>query len=192
MSDTTTSPAIRTVNGVELPAAGTWTIDVSHSSVNFKVKHLGLAKTRGRFTGFEGTVEIGEDPKDTTVDVSIDAASVDTHDGKRDEHLRSADFFDVAAHPNLTFRSTRVEGRDDEWTLEGELTVAGVTRPVVLDVTYEGVAGDPWGGTRAGFTASAQINREDFGLTWNAALEAGGFLVGKTVTIDLDIELVRI
>lgn len=192
MSDTTTSPAIRTVNGVELPAAGTWTIDVSHSSVNFKVKHLGLAKTRGRFTGFEGTVEIGEDPKDTTVDVSIDAASVDTHDGKRDEHLRSADFFDVAAHPNLTFRSTRVEGRDDEWTLQGELTVAGVTRPVVLDVTYEGVAGDPWGGTRAGFTASAQINREDFGLTWNAALEAGGFLVGKTVTIDLDIELVRI
>jgi polyisoprenoid-binding protein YceI len=189
---TTTAPAIRTVNGIELPAAGTWAIDVSHSSVNFKVKHLGLAKTRGRFTDFEGTVEIGEDPGDTTVSVSIDAGSVDTHDEKRDGHLLSADFFDVANHPKLSFRSTRVEGRDDQWVVEGELTVAGVTRPVVLDVTYEGVAGDPWGGTRAGFTASAQVNREDFGLSWNAALEAGGFLVGKTVTIDLDVELARI
>ena len=188
---TTTAPAIRTVDGIELPAAGTWAIDVSHSSVNFKVKHLGLAKTRGRFTDFEGTVEIGEDPRDTSVSVSIDAASVDTHDEKRDGHLLSADFFDVENHPKLSFRSTKVEGRDDEWKLEGELTVAGVTRPVVLDVTYEGVAGDPWGGTRAGFTASAQVNREDFGLSWNAALEAGGFLVGKTVTIDLDVELVR-
>jgi polyisoprenoid-binding protein YceI len=192
MSDTTTAPATRTVNGVELPAAGTWAIDVSHSSVNFKVKHLGLAKTRGRFTEFEGTVQIGEDPKDTTVEVTISAASVDTHDAKRDEHLRGTDFFDVETHPKLAFRSTKVDGRDDEWTLEGELTVAGVTRPVVLDVTYEGVAGDPWGGTRAGFTATAQINREDFGLSWNAALEAGGFLVGKTVTIDLDVELIRV
>ena len=192
MSDTTTAPATRTVNGVELPAAGTWTIDVSHSSANFKVKHLGLAKTRGRFADFEGIVQIGEDPRDTTVEVTIDAASVDTHDAKRDEHLRSPDFFDVANHPKLAFRSTKVDGRDDEWTLAGELTVAGVTRPVVLDVTYEGVAGDPWGGTRAGFTATAQINREDFGLSWNAALEAGGFLVGKTVTIDLDVELVRV
>jgi polyisoprenoid-binding protein YceI len=192
MSDTTTAPATRTVNGVELPASGTWAIDVSHSSVNFKVKHLGLAKTRGRFTDFEGTVQIGEDPRDTTVEVSIAAASVDTHDSKRDEHLRGADFFDVETHPKLAFRSTKVDGRDDEWSLEGELTVAGVTRPVSLDVTYEGVAGDPWGGTRAGFTASAQINREDFGLSWNAALEAGGFLVGKTVTIDLDVELIKI
>jgi polyisoprenoid-binding protein YceI len=192
MSETTTAPAVRTVNGVELPAAGTWVIDVSHSSVNFKVKHLGLAKTRGRFAGFEGTVEIGDDPRQTHVEVSIDAASVDTHDPKRDEHLRSPDFFDVASHPKLTFRSTKVDGRDDEWTLDGELTVAGVTRPIVLAVRYEGVAGDPWGGTRAGFTASAQLNREDFGLTWNAALEAGGFLVGKTVSIDLEVELVRV
>ena len=188
---TTTATAVRTVDGIELPAAGTWAIDVSHSSVNFKVKHLGLAKTRGRFTEFEGTVEIGEDPRETSVSVTIDAASVDTHDEKRDGHLRSPDFFDVEHHPKLSFRSSRVDGRDDQWTLEGELTVAGVTRPVVLDVAYEGVAGDPWGGTRAGFTASAQVNREDFGLSWNAALEAGGFLVGKTVTIDLDVELVR-
>jgi polyisoprenoid-binding protein YceI len=187
----TTAPAIRTVNGVELLAAGTWAIDVSHSSVTFKVKHLGLAKTRGRFTGFEGTVAIGEDPSNTRIEVTIDAASVDTHDEKRDGHLRSPDFFDVENHPKLSFRSTRVHGRDDEWKLEGELTVTGVTRAVSLDVGYEGVATDPWGGTRAGFTASGQVNREDFGLSWNASLEAGRFLVGKTVTIDLDVELVK-
>ena len=190
MSDTTTTP-VRTIAGVELPAAGIWTIDTSHSSVNFKVKHLGVAKTRGRFTQFEGTVEVGENPRATSVDVRIDAASVDTHDAGRDEHLRSDDFFAVDRHPHLTFRSSSVDGSGEDWTLEGELTVAGVTRPVTLDVTYEGVATDPWGGTRAGFTATTKINREDFGLTWNAALEAGGFLVGKTVSIELEVELVR-
>jgi polyisoprenoid-binding protein YceI len=186
-----TTTASATTTGLELPAPGTWTIDASHSSVNFKVKHLGLAKTRGRFARFDGTAEIGDDPRDTRIEVTIDADSIETQDAKRDEHLRSADFLDVANHPQLIFRSTRVEGRDDDWKLEGELTIAGVTRPVALDVTYEGVAGDPWGGTRAGFTASTQVNREDWGLSWNAALEAGGFLVGKTVTIDLEVELVR-
>jgi polyisoprenoid-binding protein YceI len=189
MSDTTTTPAIRTIDGVELPAAGTWTIDTSHSSVNFKVKHLGVAKTRGRFTRFEGTVEVGERPEDTTVEVSIDASSVDTHDSGRDDHLRSADFFDVANHPNLTFRSTKVSGSGDEWKLEGELTVAGVTKPVTLAVDYDGVTTDPWGNTKAGFTATTKVNREEFGLTWNAALETGGFLVGKDVSIELEVEL---
>jgi polyisoprenoid-binding protein YceI len=191
MSDTATAPPVRTVDGVELPAAGTWSIDASHSSVNFKVKHLGLAKTRGRFTRFEGTVEIGEDPADTVVAVEIDAASVNTDDPRRDEHLRGADFFDVEHHPSLSFRSTRVSGREDEWRLEGELTVAGVTRPVALDVTCEGIAVDPWGGSRAGFTATGWLNREDWGLSWNGVLEAGGFLVGKTVAIELDVELIK-
>lgn len=192
MSDTTTTtPASRTIDGVELPVAGTWAIDLSHSSANFKVKHLGLGKTRGRFTQFDGAVEVAENPSDTTVAVTIDAASVDTHDAGRDGHLRGADFFDVERHPNLTFRSTGVRGGGESWTLDGDLTIAGATRPVSLDVVYEGLAGDPWGGTRAGFTASTQVNREDFGLTWNAALEAGGFLVGKTVTIELEVELVR-
>jgi len=192
MTDTAVSaPATRTIDGVELPAAGTWTIDASHSSVNFKVKHLGLAKTRGRFASFDGTVEIGEDPAASRVAVAIDAASVETHDPKRDEHLRSADFFDVEHHPHLTFRSTGVRGAGSDWVLDGDLTVAGVTRPVSLEVEYDGVTTDPWGGTRAGFTATGQLNREDFGLTWNAALEAGGFLVGKNVTIELDVELVR-
>jgi polyisoprenoid-binding protein YceI len=176
---------------LQLPAPGTWSVDASHSSVNFKVKHLGVAKTRGRFTSFEGTVVVADRPEDSTVEVRIDAASVDTHDGTRDTHLRSPDFFDVENHPALTFRSTGIRGDGEEWVLDGELTVAGVTRPVSLDVSYEGIAGDPWGGTRAGFTATAEVNREDFGLTWNAALEAGGFLVGKKVTIELDVELVR-
>ena len=176
---------------VKLPANGTWSIDPSHSSVNFKVKHMGPAETRGRFTRFEGTVQIGADPADTVVAVEIDAASVETHDPKRDEHLRSSHFLDVERHPSLSFRSTRVSGHDDEWNLEGELTVAGVTRPVVLDVTYEGVALEPWGGARAGFTATAELDREDWGLTWNAILDAGGFLVGRTVNIELDVELIK-
>lgn len=190
MSDTTTTPT-RTIDGVELPAPGTWTIDVSHSSANFKVKHLGLGRTRGRFTRFEGAVEVAENPIESTVTVTIDAASVDTHDDGRDEHLRSADFFDVPNHPSITFRSTGVRGSGDSWKLDGELTIAGVTRPVRLDVGYEGVTTDPWGGTRAGFTATTEVNREDFGLTWNAALEAGGFLVGKNVAIELEVELLR-
>jgi polyisoprenoid-binding protein YceI len=110
MSDIAVSPATRTVDGVELPAAGTWAVDASHSSVNFKVKHLGLAKTRGRFASFDGTVEIGDDPRESRVEVAIEATSVDTNDAKRDEHLRSADFFDVESHPQLTFRSTGVRG----------------------------------------------------------------------------------
>jgi polyisoprenoid-binding protein YceI len=182
---------LHTTDRSTLPAAGTWSIDVSHSNVGFKVKHLGLAKTRGRFTAFEGTVVVGELPTDTTVDVRIEAASVDTNDGTRDEHLRSADFFDVEHHPHLTFRSTAVRGEGSDWVLDGQLSVAGVTRPVSLEVEFDGQTTDPWGGTRAGFTATTQINREDFGLTWNAALEAGGFLVGKTVTIELDVELIR-
>ena len=191
MSDTTTTPATRTIDGVELPAPGTWAIDLAHSSANFKVKHLGLGRTRGRFTQFVGTVEVGENPVDTTVVLTIDAASVDTHDDGRDEHLRSADFFDVANNPSLTFRSTGVRGGGESWKLDGELAIAGVTKAVSLDVDYEGVTVDPWGGNRAGFTATTQVNREDFGLTWNAALEAGGFLVGKNVSIELEVELVR-
>jgi polyisoprenoid-binding protein YceI len=191
MTDLVSTPATRTIDGIELPAAGSWAIDASHSSVNFKVRHLGLAKTRGRFATVEGAVEIGERPEDTTVAVTIDAASVETHDATRDEHLRGADFFDVANHPHLTFRSTGVQGAGSDWVLAGDLTIAGVTKPVSLAVEFDGIAGDPWGGTRAGFTAKGEVNREDWGLTWNAALEAGGFLVGKTITLELDVELVR-
>lgn len=173
------------------PAAGTWRIDPSHSSIGFSVRHLGVAKTRGRFGEFEGTVRVGERPEDSSVEVTIQAASVDTRDAQRDAHLRSDDFFAVETHPTLTYRSTGVRPNGRGWVLDGELTVKGVTRPVPLDVTFEGVAPDPWGGTRAAFSATAEVNREDFGLTWNQALETGGVLVGKTAKIELEVELVK-
>jgi polyisoprenoid-binding protein YceI len=174
-----------------LPAAGTWTIDASHSLVGFSVKHLGLSRTRGRFGTFEGTISIGEQPEDSSIDVTIDAASIDTRDEGRDAHLRSDDFFGVEAHPSLRYRSTGVHRHGDDWHVEGELTVKGVTRPVGLEVTFEGAGTDPWGNERAAFTATAELDREDFGLTWNQVLEAGGLLVGKKVRIELEVELVR-
>jgi polyisoprenoid-binding protein YceI len=175
----------------QLPAPGTWRIDPAHSAVAFSVRHLGVAKTRGRFGAFEGAVHVADDPKASSVEVTIDAASIDTHEARRDEHLRSADFLDVERHPSLTFRSTSVEGDGDRWAVDGELTILGVTRPVRLDVTYEGSTRDPWGGQRAAFSAHTEIDRESFGLTWNQALEAGGLLVGRNVKIELDVELVR-
>ena len=187
----TTTASATTSQGTVLPEAGTWDIDASHSTVGFSVKHLGIARTRGRFGSFSGVVEVAERPEDSRVEVAIDAASVDTRDDKRDEHLRSDDFFAAADHPELRFVSTGVRGGGERWTLDGDLTIRGVTRPVSLDVTYEGGATDPWGGTRAGFTARTEVDREAWGLTWNAALETGGFLVGKKVTIELEVELVK-
>ena len=157
----------RTVDGVELPAAGTYAIDASHSDVGFSVRHVMVSKTKGRFSELSGTITIAEDPLQSAVEVDIVAASLDTRDSGRDEHLRSADFF------------------------EGELTVAGVTRSVSLEVSFEGGAKDPWGGARIGFAAKAEVNREDFGLVWNQALETGGVLVGKVVHIDIEAEGVR-
>ena len=183
-----------------LPATGTWTLDASHSEVGFSVRHLGISKTRGRFGAFEGTLRIDADePSNSSVEVSIDAGSVDTKDGGRDEHLRGADFFDVESFPTLTFRSTAVRGADGEaggknttdWVIEGDLTIKGVTRPVVLETELVGLEKDPWGGERVGFAATTEVNREEFGLTWNAALETGGVLVGKTVKIHLDVEAVK-
>ncbi len=171
---------------------GTWNIDASHSSVAFSVRHMMVSKTRGRFSSFAGTVTVADDPVASTAEVTIDAGSIDTRDAKRDDHLRSPDFFDVASHPEITFRSTALEPHgDDEFRLVGELTVKGVTRPVTLDVEVGGVAQDPWGGTRVGFTASGTLNRSDFGLEWNAALETGGVLVGDKIKLDLDVEAVK-
>jgi polyisoprenoid-binding protein YceI len=176
----------------ELPAAGDWTLDVSHTEVGFSVRHLGLAKVRGRFQSFEGTVHVAERPEDSSVEVTIDVASVNSRDEGRDAHLRSADFFDTETYPNLTFRSTGVRAKGNEWLVDGELTIKDITRPVVLEATFEGIGSDPWGGSRAAFSASTEIEREDWGLTWNAALEGGGFLVGKKVKIELEVELVAV
>jgi polyisoprenoid-binding protein YceI len=189
---TTPTPLTRTVDGAEVPAAGTYALDVAHSSVGFSVRHLMVSKTKGRFDGFTGTVTIADDPLESSVEVEIQVSSVDTRDETRDGHLRSPDFFDAEAFPTITYRSTKVtpSGRGT-WTVDGELSVRGVTRDVPLTVSFEGGARDPWGGARVGFTAHAELDREAFGLTWNQALETGGVLVGKAVKIDIEAEAVQ-
>jgi polyisoprenoid-binding protein YceI len=174
------------------PARKHYTFDLSHSSVGFHVRHLMISKVHGRFTSWNGTLEIDEaDLRRSKVAVEIDAASVDTKEAKRDEHLRSADFFDVEKFPHLTFTSTAVEVVDDEnLRVTGDLTIHGITRPVVLAVERSPEVKDPWGGTRTGFSATATVSRKDFGLTWNALLEAGGVAVGDKITIQLEIEAI--
>lgn len=182
----------RTVDGAEIPAAGTWEIDRAHSTVAFSVRHLMVAKVRGRFGEFAGTIHVAEDPAESWVDVSIDAASIDTRDEKRDAHLRSQDFFDVESFPTVTFRSTELRKTGtSSFDLAGDLSIRGITRPVVLATEFDGLAADPWGNTRAVFTAETEIDREAFGLTWNQALETGGVLVGKQIKIQIELEAVR-
>jgi polyisoprenoid-binding protein YceI len=178
---------------VATAAPSTWDIDTAHSSVGFTVRHLVISKVRGRFLRWSGSLVLDEaDPGASRIEARIETASIDTNEPKRDAHLRSADFFDVEQHPELVFRSTGVTksgGRD--YRLSGELTLSGVTRPVVLEVESLGQAKDPWGGTRAGFTARTSIDRREFGLTWNQALEAGGVLVGDQVEIAIEVEAIR-
>jgi len=170
-----------------------WSIDSAHSAVQFAVRHMMISTVRGQFDRFSGTVDFDEaNPAATTVDVAIDASSINTRQGDRDTHLRSADFLNAAEYPTLTFKSQRVEVIDDNHArLIGDLTIRGLTRPATLDVTYLGQAKSPWGATSAGFTASTAINRKDWGLTWNQALETGGVLVGDEIKIDIDLELVK-
>jgi polyisoprenoid-binding protein YceI len=186
-----TAPVTRTVAGNEVPAAGTYGLDAVHSEVGFSVRHVMVSKTRGRFSDVSGTVTIAEDPLASSVEVTIGTASVDTRDEQRDAHLRSPDFFDVEKYPSMTYRSTKVvPAGKNRWLVEGDLSLHGVTRNVPLEVSFEGAAVDPWGGVRAGFSARAEIYREDFGLTWNQALETGGVVVGKKVTIEIEAEAV--
>ena len=171
----------------------TWNFDLTHSSVNFHVRHLMVSKVHGRFSLWSGSLELDEaDLTKSRVEVSIDATSIDTKEEKRDAHLRSPDFFDVEKYPALTFKSTAVEKRsDDELVVTGDLTIHGVTKPVKLAVELGGFVKDPWGGTRTGFSAKTSINRKDFGLHWNAALEAGGVVVGDKIEIGLEIEAIK-
>lgn len=186
----TIATATRILDGVELPAPGPWVIDPSHSSVEVVARHMMISKVRGRFGSFGGRVVVGERPEDSSVEVTIDAATVDTADVRRDEHLRAADFLDVANHPQITFRSTSVRpARRGHWEVTGDLTLRGVTRPVTLDVELEGI-GAAYGGPRAVFSGTAEVDREEFGLTWNMALEAGGVLVGRQLKIELSIQAV--
>ncbi|HYN93679.1 MAG TPA: YceI family protein [Pilimelia sp.] len=184
--------ATRTWNGLTIPTAGTFALDPAHTRVGFVARHLMVSKARGAFTAVRGDIVVGEDPAQSSVSAEIDAASIDTGVADRDAHLRSPDFLDVERYPALTFRSTGLlTGGGNEFTLVGELTIRGVSRPVELAVEFEGLARSPWGQEVIGFTATTEIDREDFGMTWNQALETGGVLVGKKVKIEIAAEGVR-
>src|SRR5438067_1228 len=175
-------------------AVSTWNIDAAHSVAEFKVKHMMISNVKGQFSKVSGTLILDEsDLVNSRVEATIDAASIETHDAQRDAHLKSADFLDVENFPTLTFRSARLARvREGELAVEGELTIHGITRNVVF--TAEGPtapAKDPWGNTRVAISATTKISRKDFGLTWNAALETGGILVGDEVTISLDVQFVK-
>jgi len=171
--------------------SGTWTIDPVHSRLGFSVRHMMIAKVRGSFTDFSGEITIADDPLQSTVAVDVQLESIDTANDDRDNHLRTNDFFDVANHPTMTFRSTRVEADGDDYIVHGDLTIRGVTNPVALEVEFDGTSKDPWGGTRAGFSAETEINRKDWGMEWNTPLEAGGVMLGDKVKIEIDVQLVK-
>lgn len=192
MTDTITPASTRAVNGLTLPSTGTFGLDKSHTEVGFIARHLMVSKVRGRFTDFEGTIVVADDPSESSVEVTIQAASINTNDENRDKHVRTNDFLSVDEFPALTFRSTKVElSSGGDWKVNGDLTVRGVTRPIVLDVQFEGVIQDPWGNQRLGFTASGEIDRNDFGVSFNAVLETGGFVVSPKVKLEIEAEAVR-
>lgn len=170
---------------------GTWNIDTAHSTVGFTVRHLMISKVRGRFTAFTGTVEIAADPLQSSVTADIEIDSITTGDAGRDGHLKTADFFEVEKYPTMTFRSTAIAAKGSDYVLTGDLTLHGVTKSVSFDLEFEGVGGDPWGGTRAGFSGTTEISRDDFGVNFNAALETGGVMIGDKVKVELEIEAVK-
>ncbi len=178
----------------EIPGyiSGTWAIDPVHSEVSFTVRHLMVSKVRGRFTRFAGTFVTGEDPLESSVEATVELASIDTDNADRDAHIRSADFFDVERYPTLTYRSTGIRRDGDGFIVDGELSLHGVTRSVPLTLEVNGFqASTPFGDTRAGFSATAEINRNDFGIEFNAPLEGGGVVLGNKVQIALEVEAVR-
>lgn len=189
-----TSPAAttRTFGDLTIPTPGTFTLDKAHTLVGFVARHLMVTKVRGSFPEVSGTITVAENPLESSVEVTIDAASISTGNADRDAHLRSADFLDVEKYPTLTFRSKRIASHSgNNFVVVGDLTIKDVTREVELAVEYDGLVRDPWGGEVIAFSAKTEINREDWGITWNAALEAGGVLVGKEVTIEISVEAKR-
>ncbi len=170
---------------------GIWTVDASHSHVGFTARHLMVAKVRGNFTDFTGSIDVADDPLKSKLNATVDATSVNTGDEGRDTHLRSGDFFDIDNHKQWSLVSTGIEPAGNDFILHTDLTVKGVTKPVDFALEFDGVVNDPWGNTKAGFTAEAEINRKDFGLEWNVVLEAGGVVVGDKVKIVLEIEALK-
>lgn len=177
--------------GLAALTPGTWTVDPSHSNVTFSVRHLMVSKVRGRFTDFDGTVTVADEPLQSKVEATVRIASVNTADEGRDGHLLGPDFFDAEQFPTMTLVSTGITPRGGDYVLHADLTIKGVTKSVDFDLEFDGVATDPWGNTKAGFTAEAEINRKDWGLEWNVALETGGVLVGEKIKIVLDIEALK-
>jgi len=171
----------------------TWKLDPAHTLVEFSAKHLMITTVKGRITDIEGTIQSDEkNPQNSSVEAVLKAASLDTRTDQRDQHLRSADFLDVEKFPEIRFRSTRIEGAKESFKLTGDLTIRDVTRPITLDVEFEGTTRDPWGGERVGFSAKGKIDRRDFGLTWNQALETGGVVVGNDIKINLEVEAIKV
>ncbi len=189
MTDTATQQVWRTIDGTAGPLPGTYALDKAHTTVAFVARHLMVSKVRGHFDEFEGTIAVGGDAASSSVAVTIQTASVDTRDETRDNHIRSGDFLEVEKFPTMTFRSTRMQGAGAEgWKVEGDLTIRDVTRPVVLDVEWNGATRDPYGGVRFGFSATTEIVRDDFGVSFNMALETGGFMVSKSIKIEIEGE----
>lgn len=190
MTDRTVS-VIRTHDDRRIPVAGMYTIDSAHTTVEFIGRHLMITKVRGRFPDVTGQIMIAEDPERSRVEADVTVASLNTGNADRDAHLRSRDFFDADRYPTITFRSTEVRARsDDSWEVVGDLTVRGVTRAVTLQVDFDGANASPLGDQRVAFSAAADVDREDWGLTWNQTLETGGFLVGKKARIELNVQAV--
>jgi polyisoprenoid-binding protein YceI len=193
MSEGVQTPGTRVVDGRTVPDAGTWEIDPSHQSFEFIARHL-MAKVRGRFPTAGGAATIAEVPTESTLEIEIDANSVDTKDETRDAHMRSNDFFGVEDHPTISFRSTGVRPGDgeNEWKVDGDLTIKGTTRPVTVDLEFLGGAIDPWGNQRIGFSGVvAEVDRREWGLVWNAPLESGGVLLANNVRLEIEAELVK-
>lgn len=180
-----------TTSKLDQLSAGAWNVDLAHSAVSFSARHLMVSKVRGRFNTFSGTVTIADDKLQSSVQATVDMSSVSTGDEGRDGHLVGADFFDVANYPSMTFVSTAIEPAGSDFVLRGDLTIKGVTKPVEFELEFDGVGTDPWGNLKSGFSAETEINRKDWGLEWNVALETGGVLVGEKVKIQLDIQLVK-
>jgi polyisoprenoid-binding protein YceI len=180
-----TTPSGRTLEGL---VPGVWAVDASHSEIGFTARHLMVSKVRGRFTDYTATVTVAPNVLDSKVEATVQLASVETKDEQRDGHLKSADFFHVEEHPTMHFVSTGIREHGSDFYLDGDLTIRSTTHPVTFDLEFNGVSGDPWGGVRAGFSAEAEINRKDWGLEWNVALETGGVLVSEKIKLSLEIE----
>jgi polyisoprenoid-binding protein YceI len=171
--------------------AGSWTVDPTHSRIGFVARHMMVTKVRGSFSDFSATVEIGEDPLASSLAAVVQMASIDTGNADRDAHLRTNDFFAIDQHPTMSLVATGFAGAGSAYVMTADLTIKGVTLPVEFDLEFDGVGQDPWGGTRAGFSATATIDRKEFGLEYNAVLETGGVLIGDKVRIELDVQLVK-